>query len=151
MLVNRRFDGIIVVLVAGIIAYVALQPAYRLRESAPPEFMRETHRVSIQKRLTEEKIARGYWRCAVTDVQWQYGYGHRLPSSPPPEFLLAAQEYGPEAADGSSRARYWAKLQELWFAQGSWEKEYGFNSQWLRQWFEAAGNWIEVQAHRLAR
>src|SRR5262249_29492238 len=136
MLVNRRFDGIIAFLVASIVGYVALQPAYRLRESAPPEFIRETHRVPIQKRLTEERIAKAYWRCAVTDVQWQYGYGHRLPATPPNTFLLSAQEYGPEATDVASRAHYWAKLQELWFVRDSWQEEYGVDFQVFRKWFE---------------
>jgi hypothetical protein len=148
MLVNRKFDAIAVVGIIGLVGYVALQPQYRLRPDPPPEFIREAHSMSPQKRAAEERIARAYWRCAVTDVQWHYGYAHRLPQNAPVEFMISSQEFGPAASDSDARARYWNKLQEVWYMRTVWNKEYGWNFRSLSEAFEAAGRWFEEHVTR---
>ncbi len=151
MLVNRKFDAFVVVLVVGFIGFVALRPQYRLRADAPPEFLRYAESQSPQRRAGEEKIARAFWKCAVTDIQWRYGYGYGLPPSPPPEFAIARAEFGPAGADAAVRARYWENLQEVWYMRRVWNKEYGFQFRSFQEAFESAGNWLQEQTSRLAR
>ena len=151
MLVNRKFDAIVAVAIVGLLAYATLQPQYRLRADAPPEFMREAHAMPPQKRALEEKVARAYWNCAVTEIQWRYGYGHRLPQSAPAEFTISSPELGPTASDSDTRARYWNRLQEVWYMRTIWSKEYGWNFRSLSDSFEAAGRWFEEHIFRLFR
>lgn len=151
MLVNRKFDALVVVIVMSLIGYAALQPQYRLRGDPPPEFMREAHSTPPGRRAAQERIARAYWKCAVTDIQWRYGYAHRLPPSAPAEFTISNQEFGPAASDSDIRARYWNKLQEVWYMRTVWSKEYGWNFRSLAETFEAAARWFEEHVTRLFR
>lgn len=148
MLVNRKFDAIALIGIVGLVAYAALQPQYRLRPDPPPEFMRVAHTLPSQKRASEENIARAYWKCAVTDVQWRYGYAHRLPLNAPAEFMISSQEFGSIASDSDIRTRYWSKLQEVWYMRTVWTKEYGWNFRSLGEAFEAAGRWFEEHVTR---
>jgi hypothetical protein len=150
MLVNRKFDALVVVIVMSLIGYTTLQPQYRLRADPPPEFMREAHSTPPETRGTEERIARAYWKCAVSDIQWRYGYAHRLPLSPPAEFTISNQEFGRAASDSDIRARYWSKLQEVWYMRTVWSKEYGWNFRSLTETFEAASRWFEEQVTRFS-
>lgn len=143
MLVNRKFDAVIALIIVGLVGYAALQPQYRLRQDPPPEFLREAHAMSPQKRASEEKVARAYWKCAVTDIQWHYGYAHRLPAYAPAEFTISNQEFGSVASDSATRTRYWNKLQEVWYMRTIWSKEYGWSFRSLSETFEAAGRWFE--------
>jgi hypothetical protein len=149
MLVNRKFDALAVLLLIGAVAFILLQPGYRLKVDPPPEFLREAHLAPVQRRSAEEKIARAYWKCAVTDLQWRYGYGHRLPSSPPEEFAISSQEFGPVAGDSEARNRYWKKLQQVWYVPGVWRKEYDGNLRPVRGWLQAAGDWLAEHTVRI--
>ena len=149
MLVNRKFDAFVVLVIIGLLGYATLQPQYRLREDPPLEFLREAHSMSLQKRAMEDKIARAYWKCAVTEIQWQYGYAHRLPQFAPAEFAIAREEFGAAASDADVRARYWNKLQEVWYMRTVWNKEYGWNFRSLGERFQAAGRWFEERVSLL--
>lgn len=142
MLVNRKFDGLAVLLLVTLVGCVLLQPGYRLQVDPPQEFLREAHLLPVQRRTTEEKIARAYWKCAVTDIQWRYGYTHRLPSSPPAEFAISGQEFGPAASDPERRSRYWKTLQQVWHMPSVWKKEYDGNFRSIRNSLQAAGDWL---------
>ena len=149
MLVNRKFDVLAVLLLVVIIGYVLLQPGYRLKADPPPEFLRDAHALPLAKRAAEEKIARVYWKCAVANIQWQYGYGHRLPAPPPPEFTVSSQEFGSAANDVETRTRYWKKLQQVWYVRGVWRKEYDGNFRPMRNWLQAAGDWLADHTVRI--
>ncbi len=82
MAVRRKHDIlIIVVLVLAIIAYGAIRSEFRLRPDMPIEFF-DGSGLPPAKRASERKIAEAYWKCAVKQVQWKYGYAHRLPDEP---------------------------------------------------------------------
>jgi hypothetical protein len=149
MLVNRKFDALAVSLLLVLIGYVLLQPAYRLKVDPPPEFLRDAHVLSLPKRAAEEKIARAYWKCVVTNIQWQYGYGHRLPASPPVEFAISSQEFGSAANDFETRSRYWRKVQRIWYVPGVWRKGYDGNFRPMRNWLQAAGDWLADHTVRI--
>lgn len=149
MLVNRKFDALVVAVIIGLLGYATLQPQYRLREDPPIEFLRVARSMPSEKRALEEKVARAYWKCAVTEIQWQYGYAHRLPQSAPVEFAIAREELGAAAFDADARARYWDKLQEVWYMRTVWNKEYGWNFRSLGERFQAAGRWFEERVSLL--
>ena len=150
MLVNRRFDKLMIVLaVAGVAAYGILQPRYRLREQVPKEFLQEAHSLSPQKRAQEERIARAYWKCALNQIQWRYSYGHRLPELPPPDFAVASQEFGTANTDPASRARYWRKLQEVWYMPTVWQREYSWDSRSVKDSLISTGDWLNEQIGRV--
>ena len=72
MAVHRKHDIMaIVALVLCIVAYASFRSEFRLRAQMPAEFF-DASRVPANKRISEEKIARAYWKCAVTQVQWKY-------------------------------------------------------------------------------
>src|SRR5262249_61518918 len=97
------------------------------------------HRISA----SEEKIARVYWNCAVTQIQWRYGYAHRLPEEPPDEFGVTREQAGAGANDPAVRARYWRKLREVWGVSAAWDKQYEWNGDTLRTSLQAAGGRAE--------
>ncbi len=100
MLVNRKYDkATILIIAAGLLAYASFQPKFRLRTALPREFIDESSSWPAEKRVSEEKVARAYWNCAVTQIQWKYGYGHRLPQDLPLEFAVSTEELGPTADD----------------------------------------------------
>jgi hypothetical protein len=149
MAVNLKYDRIfIVLLVLGIVAYAAFQPQLRLKGPMPTEFLDET-RLMVKKRTAEEQIANAYWKIAVTQVQWKYGYGYRLPDSPPPEFNVNVPELGPAASDPAYRLRYWRSLQRVWTLPSAWEKSYAWDLNAMTRSLQSAGRWLESQAQGL--
>src|ERR1700757_1407192 len=94
MAVNRRYDVMAIMLLAICVAgYASIRSEFRLRTTMPLEFFDAStvpHRISA----SEEKIARAYWNCAVTQIQWRYGYAHRLPEEPPDEFAVTREQAG---------------------------------------------------------
>lgn len=152
MWINRRWDKVAVLALAScLVAYSAMQPKYRLKDNPPREFLHEAYSVPAAKRDIEEKIARAYWKCAVTRVQWAYGYGHRLPESPPSEFVLSGNELGGEASSALMRSRYWRRLQAVWYLPNAWDKEYGWDLGWVRRAVMSSGDWFEEQWQNLER
>ena len=148
-MVQRRYDiWAIVVVVVLIALYASITSENRLRETMPVEFF-DASRVPPAKRAAEEKIAKAYWNCAVTQIQWQYGYAHRLPDEPPPEFSLSAAEAGSAAYDSTIRARYWQKMREVWGVSTVWHQRYEWNITSLTQSLRSAGQWLESHMRRI--
>jgi hypothetical protein len=135
--------------VLGIVVYGSFQPTFRLKRDMPKGFMEEQYSWSPQKRTQEEKIARAYWLCALDSVQWNYGYGHRLPDDPPAEFLITAKEVGTAATDTESRIRYWRNLERVWYLPTTWEKTYGFDLNSMSAFLQATGARLEAFLRRI--
>jgi hypothetical protein len=150
MPVYRKYDrAAVVVIVVAIVSYAAFQPQFRVRPDAPAEFLDESRSMPASRRTAEEKIARAYWRCAVTQIQWTYGYGHRLPDNPPAEFVISASEVGPAANDTAMRDRYWRRLQRAWYLPNSWQKSYGWDLNAMGGSLQSAGRWLESQVRKI--
>jgi hypothetical protein len=136
MFIRRGYDKVLIpVLAAGIVVYASIRPTFRMRAVMPREFIDASNSLPAQKRAAEEKIARAYWSCVVTEVQWKYVYGYHLPQDPPPEFTVAS-------ADPATRARYWRKLQEVWYVPTTWTRGYEWDFNWLTDWFSSASRWL---------
>ena len=149
MAVHRRFDILaIVAIVVCVVAYASFRSEFRLRARMPVEFFDASH-VAADRRVAEEKIARAYWKCAVTQVQWKYGYAHRLPEEPPDEFAVRSEEAGAAANDSAVRARYWRKLHEVWGVSAVWHEQYEWNTISLRESLQSAGQWIERHMRKI--
>jgi hypothetical protein len=129
--------------VLGIVAYASFQPTLKLKSEMPGAFINESSSWSPQKRTQEEKIARAYWQCALNSVQWNYGFGHRLPDDPPPEFLVTEKDVGTAASDVGSRDRYWHNLQRVWNLPNSWEESYGWDWNSMSASLQASGARLE--------
>jgi hypothetical protein len=129
--------------VLGIVAYASFQPTLKLKSEMPGAFINESSSWSPQKRTQEEKIARAYWQCALNSVQWNYGFGHRLPDDPPPEFLVTEKDVGTAASDVGSRDRYWHNLQRVWNLPNSWEESYGWDLNSMSASLQASGARLE--------
>jgi hypothetical protein len=148
---NGKFGRLVIgVLLAGVlvVAYAAFQAKFHLRAEMPPEFVEDSPSWSAQKQAQEARMARAYWQCALA-IQWQYGYGKRLPDDPPPEFLITTQEVGTAAFDAGSRLRYWRRLQHVWYLPDSWEKTYTLDAGSLTASLRSAGDWLEQEVRRV--
>lgn len=138
---RRKFDALaIVIMVLAMLAIAAFRSEFRLRSAMPPEFF-EGKRVAAEKRVSEERIAKAYWNCAVTQVQWKYGYAHRLPEQPVEEFKLDAAELGPVADDEVIRRYYWRQLRVSWDVTSVWETKWNVSFVALRQSLQTGGEW----------
>ncbi len=141
MAAGRKHDILaIVVLVLAVIAWGSIRSEFRLRPDMPIEFF-DPSRVPAAKRASEQKIANAYWDCAVKQVQWKYGYAHRLPDGPPPEFSVSASEVGPVANDEAIRRYYWQRLRATWNESSTWKTQYEWSTNSFRQALRAAGEW----------
>ena len=148
MAVQRRYDILAIIAVAvAIAAYASVRSEYRLRTAMPVEFF-DAASVPAAHRAEEERIARAYWNCAVKQVQWKYGYGHRLPDGPPDEFAIRAGEVS--ATDAASRAHYWQKLRDVWGISTAWNEQYAWDSGSLRNSVNSAGEWMERHMRRIS-
>jgi hypothetical protein len=148
MYITRRFVALVIIAVA-FFAYASYQPRFRLRAEMPEEFMDASSSAPAQKQATEARIARAYWRCMVTEVQWNYRYGRLLPPEPPPEFMVATQELGSVTAAPATRARYWRKVRQVWYLPGAWSKDYVWDTAWVRQSVQSVGTWLDARLHRV--
>jgi len=122
---------VIPLVVLGLIGYVSYRPKFRLRVDMPPAFVDASSALPAAKRVPEERIARAYWDCAVTEIQWKYSRAY-LPPHPPPEFTVASEDSVAIATGPGSQARYWDKLQEVWYLPGTWTESYEWDFGWLR-------------------
>jgi hypothetical protein len=149
MAAQRRYDIIaIFALVICVAGYASIRSEFRLRSTMPAEFF-DASRVAAEKRVAEKKIAEAYWKCAVTQIQWRYGYAHRLPSEPPPEFLVTTAEAGSAANDSALRARYWQTLHKVWGVSAVWHEQYEWNTISLTESLQSAGQWLERHMRRI--
>jgi hypothetical protein len=141
MAIRRKHDIVVIIaLVLMVIAYGSFRSEFRLQPNMPVEFF-DGSRLPAAKRAAEQKIAAAYWNCAVTQVQWKYGYASRLPDGPPPEFSVSSSEIGPVANDDAIRRQYWSKLRATWHVSSVWKTQYGWSSISFRQWLRAASDW----------
>jgi len=132
MLIRWKIEKFVIPLLAvGLIAYMSYRPKFRLRLDMPPAFVDVSSSPPTQKQVPEEVLARAYWDCAVTEIQWKYSRAY-LPPSPPLEFNATSGESGAIASDPGARARYWQKLQEVWYLPSTWTKSYEWDLGWLR-------------------
>jgi hypothetical protein len=149
MAVHRRYDIVaILVIVLCVVAYASFRSEFRLRAQMPAEFF-DASRVPADKRVSEERIARAYWKCAVTQIQWKHGYAHRLPDEPPDEFAVTTEEAGPAANDSAARARYWQKLREVWGVPEVWHEQYEWDTISVKESLQSAGEWLERHLRRI--
>ena len=149
MAVHRKHE--ILFIVAGVLCiatYASFRTEFRLRSPMPVEFF-DASRIPVGKRAAEEKVASAYWKCAVTQIQWKYGYAHRLPEQPPAEFFVTTAEAGSAANDSALRARYWQKLRDVWSISSVWHEQYEWNTISLQQSLQSAGQWLESQMRRI--
>lgn len=124
---GRKYDiAAIVVLVLALLAFASFRSEFRLVSDMPPEFF-DAKQLPRDKRVAEEKIAKAYWDCAVKQVQWKYGYAHRLPDDPPAEFSISAAEAGPAGIDQKVRSYYWQKLRSTWNVSSVWKSQWEWN------------------------
>lgn len=148
MAVNRRYDIFAVIaLVLCLVAYASFRTEYRLRESMPAEFF-DPLSLAPEKREAETKIASAYWKCAVKEIQWTYGYAQRLPEQPPAQFV-AVSEDGSRGTDPGTRAHYWQRLRSVWGVSAIWEEHYGLSGISLTDSLRSAGAWLEIKMRRL--
>lgn len=140
MFLGGHFSAIcLIALAAGLFAYASIKPTFRLRTEMPPQFADAT---ASTQQSTEAKIARAYWDCAMIQVQWKYVYGQHLPEEPPRAFVIASEEFGEAARDPVTRARYWRRLQAVWFMPGAWHKTYEWDFSWLITWIDPTQRWL---------
>ena len=150
MLLSRKFDLAAVVAIAiGIAAYAAFQPRLHLRTDTPPEFFDASVFPATRQRVEEQRIADAYWKCAVNQIQWKYGYAHRLPEDPPVEFAVTTADAGPAANDSATRIRCWRKLRQVWYVPSVWKKDYGLDFTSMKRSLQSAGDWLQYQVWRL--
>jgi hypothetical protein len=143
MSVHRRYDiWAILVMVLSIVAYASFRTEFRLREKMPVQFF-DPMQVPANKRAAEEKLAKAYWECAVKQIQWKYGYAHRLPLEAPAGFSVKAVQSGGNVEDPRARARYWEKLRTTWTDSSIWEKQFELNRISFTDSLRSAGAWLE--------
>jgi hypothetical protein len=142
MSIHRRHDILaIVILVLCVVGYASFRSDFRLREQMPAEFFDGSH-LPPSQRASEEKIARAYWKCAVTQIQWKYGYARRLPVDPPDEFAINKEEVGAPARDSAARDRYWQRLHAIWGTSGIWQQHYEWNPNVFKESLQSGGDWL---------
>jgi len=149
MAVHRKHDIVaIVAVVLCVLAYASFRTEFRLREQMPAEFSDSSH-VPKNRHASEEKIARAYWKCAVTQIQWKYGYAHRLPDEPPQEFAVTVEDAGATAHDAVLRAHYWTRLRVIWNESEIWQEKYTWSPISLKESLQSAGQWLELHMRRI--
>jgi hypothetical protein len=138
---RRKYDVVaVMMLVLVVLAIASFRSEFRLHSAMPPEFF-DAKRVASDERGSEERIARSYWNCAVTQVQWKYGYAHRLPEQPPQEFTLSQTELGSIAHDEESRRYYWHQLRMVWGVSGVWQNHWEFSFVAFRRSLQTGSDW----------
>lgn len=138
---RRKYDiAIIIGIVLVLLSVASFRSEFRLQSDMPTQFFDGTH-VPREKRASQEKIAKAYWNCAVKEVQWKYGYAHRLPEQPPEEFALSPEEVGPGASDAGLRLYYWQKLRSVWNISSVWKNQWEFSFFTFRQSLRTGGDW----------
>jgi hypothetical protein len=148
---RREFDVLAIVgLVLIAVSIASFRSEFRLRPEMPAVFF-DGKLLAAGRRASEEKIARAYWKCAVEQVQWKYGYAHRLPDDPPEEFSVSPSLIGPVANDAAVRRYYWHKLHTAWSISSVWKNDWGFSFVALHQSLRTGGDWWKELVRSVVR
>jgi hypothetical protein len=144
MLYNRKVDRLLLLVVPlGLFIYASTRPHVRLRADMPPQFVDISASAGPKQRTAEETLARKYWQCVETTIQWKYTYGSPLPETPPMDFRVEkSADSGSDAAATSSRMRYWRRLQRVWVLPSSWVTSHAWSTTWLTDPIKDAFNWL---------
>jgi len=144
MLPNRKLDRLLILIVpAALFVYLSTRPHVRLRADMPPQFVDIPASAGAKQREAEERLAREYWSCALTVIQWKYTYGLRLPDSPPEQFQPSTQLAHGSEPISSSRVRYWHRLQGVWLQPSSWVTSQTWSTDWLTTSIAKTLNWFD--------
>ena len=122
---------LIPLLLAGLVGYMSYRPVSRLRVDMPPAFVDVSHSLPSKGQVSEERIARAYWDCAVTRIQWQYSRAY-LPPRPPVVFNVSSEGLDAAVTDPDAQLRYWGKLQEVWYLPSTWTESHEWDFGWLK-------------------
>src|ERR1700752_1689786 len=121
---RRKHDiAIVIALILVALTFAFTRSEFRLKSEMPLEFF-DRRNIAPERRVSEEKIAKAYWACAVNQIQWKYGYAYRLPDNPPAEFSVLANEVGSVANDEAVKRRYWQKRRTTWNVSSAWNTRY---------------------------
>jgi hypothetical protein len=132
MLHNRMLGRLLILMVpAALFVYLSTRPHVRLRADMPPQFVDIPASAGPKQRETEERLARDYWNCALTVIQWKYTHVLQLPDSPPEQFWASTQLPPGSEPISSSRVRYWHRLQRVWLQPSSWVTSQTWSTDWL--------------------
>jgi hypothetical protein len=143
MLYNRKIDRLLILIVpAALFVYASTRSHVRLRANMPQQFVDIPASAGPKQREAEERLAREYWSCVVTVIQWKYTYGSVLPDAPPEEFRLNIQPAPGSEPVASSRVRYWHRLQQVWLSPSSWATSREWSTDWLTEPIKRGGTWI---------
>jgi hypothetical protein len=144
MLHHRMLDRLLILIVpAALFVYLSTRPHVRLRADMPPQFVDIPASAGPKQREAEERLAREYWSCALTVIQWKYTYGVRLPDSPPEQFQPNTQLAPCSEPISSSRVRYWHRLQRVWLQPSSWVTSQTWSTDWLTTSIAKTLNWFD--------
>ena len=144
MLHNRK-PGLLLLLIvpAALFVYLSTRPHVRLRADMPPQFVDIPASAGPTQREAEERLAREYWSCVLTVIQWKYTYGLQLPDSPPEQFRANTQLAPGSEPISSSRVRYWHRLQRVWLQPSSWVTSQTWSTDWLTMPIAKTLNWFD--------
>lgn len=132
MIYNRAIDRILLVLVlSALFVYASTRPVTRLTPEMPKGYVWAPRRATSKEREAEQQVARAYWNCAVTVIQWKDTYGAALPASPPDDFQIDPSTFPGVNPPKGSRLRYWHKLRKFWIMPDSWTTEREWSTRWL--------------------
>jgi hypothetical protein len=109
----------------------------------PPQFVDIPASAGPKQQEAEERLAREYWSCVLTVIQWKYTYGSPLPDSPPEEFRVNTQLAPGSEPVSSSRVRYWHRLQQVWLLPSSWVTSREWSTDWLTGPLKEGRAWID--------
>jgi hypothetical protein len=150
MFVKRKLDKIVVILVlAAIFLYASIRPTFHVRGDMPAAFADRSSLTQPADAKQQDKIAKAYWSCVVTQIQWKYGYGYHLPDTAPPEFAVAALELR-MGAEADTRERYWRNLRDIWYDPNTWVTEYQWDFGWANNPARSTENWLQEHFSKLS-
>lgn len=115
----------------GLFLYASIRQTHQLRLDMPREFANVTGAFPAEQRTNAEGLAKAYWECALTKIQWRYPFGSPLPHDPPPEFVVSAPDLGAIASDPAIRLQFWRKLEQLWYFPDTWNRRYSWSLDWI--------------------
>jgi len=148
MAVHRRFDVFVIVLgIAALFAWASIHSEFHLRPQMPAEFFNPAD-VPPARRAAEQKVAQAYWKLAIDEIQWQYGYARTLPEQPPGDFFIRADEAGADALDPELRARYWQRLRHVWNISTLWERHYEWSTVSITKTLQITARWLQEHLRR---